>query len=397
MTSLNASSINKPLDPMTSDSLKHHESGEAADPEHVARALHTVVEASAEHRGDVQKTIHAPVHKIPQIPFVSKLIPGLENLANQYHVGNFVEVRGTGERFFESMPLYPRLGMHLLFYGSSQIEFLHNATVEKTLKQLSIRQGKIYDDPESVESIPSFMETYSIQTDELLEPDISRYKTFNEFFYRRLKSDARPVQNADDIPGFCSAADCRLTVYGTVDLAKKFWVKGNNFTIPNLLGVAPSSQEAQVFENGSLAIFRLAPADYHRFHCPLDGFVSGVPVDIPGQYYTVNPQAVNESGFNVFTDNKRSVLTLTHGATGKPVAFVAIGAMLVGSIVWTCQPGQQVKKGDELGYFAYGGSTVICVFPPGMITFDQDLVKTSEQSLETLVKVGYSLGTCTQA
>lgn len=74
--------------------------------------------------------------------------------------------------------------MHLLFYGSSQIEFLHNATVEKTLKQLSIRQGKIYDDPESVESIPSFMETYSIQTDELLEPDISRYKTFNEFFYR---------------------------------------------------------------------------------------------------------------------------------------------------------------------------------------------------------------------
>lgn len=88
---------------------------------------------------------------------------------------------------------------------------------------------------------------------------------------------------------------------------------------------------------------------------------------------------------------------LTHGATGKPVAFVAIGAMLVGSIVWTCKPGQQVKKGDELGYFAYGGSTVICVFPPGMITFDQDLVKTSEQSLETLMKVGYSLGTFTQA
>jgi phosphatidylserine decarboxylase len=89
-------------------------------------------------------------------------------------------------------------------------------------------------------------------------------------------------------------------------------------------------------------------------------------------------------------------MTLVHEATGKSVAFVAIGAMLVGSIVWTCQPGQQVKKGDELGYFAYGGSTVICVFPPGTISFDQDLVKSSEACLETLVKVGYSLGTCIQ-
>jgi phosphatidylserine decarboxylase len=80
--------------------------------------------------------------------------------------------------------------MHLLFYGSSQIKFLHNATIEKTLKELSIRQGKIYDDPESVESIPSFMETYSIQPDELLEPDISKYKTFNEFFYRYRKQSS---------------------------------------------------------------------------------------------------------------------------------------------------------------------------------------------------------------
>jgi phosphatidylserine decarboxylase len=107
----------------------------------------------------------------------------------------------------------------------------------------------------------------------------------------------------------------------------------------------------------------------------------------------VNPQAVNEPGFDVFTDNKRSILTLTHTATGEPIAFVAIGAMLVGSIVWTCKLGQQIKKGDELGYFAYGGSTVICVFPKGVVSFDKDLVEASQQPIETLVKVGYSLGT----
>ena len=69
----------------------------------------------------------------------TELIPGIEQLASQYHVGNFVEMRGTGEKFFESMPIYPRLGMHLLFYGGTQIKVLHNQTVETVLKDLSIR------------------------------------------------------------------------------------------------------------------------------------------------------------------------------------------------------------------------------------------------------------------
>lgn len=72
----------------------------------------------------------------------------------------------------------------------------------------------------------------------------------------------------------------------------------------------------------------LAPADYHRFHSPIDAVVGDIN-DIPGEYYTVNPQAVNESGFDVFTANKRSVLYMTHKRTGTQVAFVAIGAMLV--------------------------------------------------------------------
>lgn len=110
----------------------------------------------------------------------------------------------------------------------------------------------------------------------------------------------------------------------------------------------------------------------------------------------MNPQAVNEPGFDVFTANKRSVLYLTHGASGQRVAFVAIGAMLVGSIRWTGgkQAGATVKRGDELGYFAYGGSTVVCLFPPGLVTFDEDLVKNSQgtpvthgEPVETYVKV----------
>ncbi|KAH9856812.1 phosphatidylserine decarboxylase-domain-containing protein [Lenzites betulinus] len=378
----------KPVETIHPDNLP----GAAHNPGIVAAALEKLVEHSADH-ADVRNAIHAPMHMLKSIPLVHKLVPGIEELAEQYHVGNFVIVRSTGERIFESMPIYPRLGMHLLFYGGTQIKLLHNRSVETILKDLSVRQGKIYDSPESVKSIPSFIQTYTIALDELEQPDITKYTCFNDFFSRKLKPGVRPVQNAEDPSGFCSAADCRLTVFPSVDLAKQFWIKGSNFTIPDLLGVGADSEQAQLFKDSSVAVFRLAPQDYHRFHSPLDGIV-GDTNDISGEYYTVNPQAVNEPGFDVFTANKRSVLYVTHTPTSTPVAFVAIGAMLVGSIKWTAggQKGTTVKRGDELGYFAYGGSTVVVLFPKGLMQFDDDLVKNSAVPVETLVKVGDSLG-----
>jgi len=80
------------------------------------------------------------------------------------------------------------------------------------------------------------------------------------------------------------------------------------------------------------------------------------------------------------------------GGAPIPVVIVAVGAMLVGSIAWTKKQGDQVKKGEELGYFAYGGSTVIAVFPKGSVTFDEDLVKNSNNVLETQMKVGQHIG-----
>ena len=102
---------------------------------------------------------------------------------------------------------------------------------------------------------------------------------------RKLKPGARPVANESDPTSICSAADCRLVVYPSVDLAKKFWIKGAEFTIPHLLGVPPDSDTAQAFAGASVASFRLAPADYHRFHSPIDATIGDI-VDIPGQYYT---------------------------------------------------------------------------------------------------------------
>jgi len=328
------------------------------------------------------------------VGWFKSLVPEIESLATHYHIGNYVLVRGTNERIFESMPIYARIGMHLLFYGKEQEKILSAKRVEEILREQSVKQGKIYDSPQSVKSIPSFIKTYSIEVDELLEPDIRKYKTFNEFFSRKLKPGARPVQNADDPTAFCCCADSRLVVYQTTDLAQEFWVKGKNFTIPTLLDMAPDSPPVQALNGGSIAIFRLAPADYHRFHSPADVTVGREGIkNVKGQYYTVNPQAVNEPGFDVLTANTRSVMMLNHKLSGKPIAVVAVGALLVGSVNWTVnEEGQEVKRGDDLGWFAYGGSTVVVAFPKDTIQFDEDLIKNSKTSLETLVKVGYSLG-----
>ncbi|KAG6788874.1 hypothetical protein POTOM_004952 [Populus tomentosa] len=102
------------------------------------------------------------------------------------------------------------------------------------------------------------------------------------------------------------------------------------------------------------------PKDYHRFHSPVSGTIEKF-VKIPGCLYTVNPIAVNSKYCNVFTENKREVSIISTAHFGK-VAFVAIGATMVGSITFSKKAGDHVKKGDEYGYFSFGGSTVICVF-----------------------------------
>ena len=155
-----------------------------------------------------------------------------------------------------------------------------------------------------------------------------------------------------------SPADCRLTVFPTVDLAKKYWIKGFGFSLSKLLN---SDELAKQFDGGSINIARLAPQDYHRWHCPTSGSIQSV-TDIPGTYYTVNPQAINEGGtLDVFCENKRSVMVIKRTPTGSPVAIIAVGAMLVGSIRYNpgISVGADVKRGQCLGAFLYGGSTVI--------------------------------------
>ncbi|KAH8648663.1 phosphatidylserine decarboxylase-domain-containing protein [Xylariales sp. PMI_506] len=361
-----------------------------------------VLEHTTDHAGenpqvDPKESLHRPASHIVAHSWFREHFGSeyLESLEASWHLGNYVIDRQTGEKHFEDMSIYVRLGMHLLYYGSEQEEVLHWKRTLALLEEQSVKMGRQYDDPKSKEHIRPFIESFGLESGlhELQEPDPDKYANFNDFFSRALRPDARPVAEADNTQVICSPADCRLTAFPTIDLATKYWIKGFGFTLARLLG---DEGLAAQFDGGSIVIARLAPQDYHRWHSPIDGTVESVKL-IPGAYYTVNPQAINESGtLDVFCENKRSVMLCKRKGTGSPVAVIAVGAMLVGSIVYVDgvdQPGTEISRGQTLGAFKYGGSTVIALFPKGEIALDEDLVRNStEQQCETLVKVGWRIG-----
>lgn len=270
-----------------------------------------------------------------------------------------------------------KIGLGLVDKGAKEI-----------LRSISEKQGRRMSSFESAEDIPKFLDFFKDQINlaEVKYP-LEHFKTFNDFFVRELKPGARPIacMERDDI-AIC-AADSRLMAFKSAEDSLRFWIKGRKFSIRGLLGkeISPDA-----FIDGSLVIFRLAPQDYHRFHSPVSGTIERF-VNIPGCLYTVNPIAVNSKYCNVFTENKRVVSIISTAHFGN-VAFVSIGATMVGSITFVKKEGDYVQKGDEFGYFSFGGSTVICVFEKDAIEIDEDLLTNSARSLETLVTVGMKLG-----
>ncbi|KAF2717969.1 hypothetical protein K431DRAFT_143834 [Polychaeton citri CBS 116435] len=361
-------------------------------------ALQSVVDQAGEdHSADPQSHIHQPAPAPQAHSWLRSLFPydSLEEFEAAWHLGNYVISRKTGAKVFEPMSIYVRLGMHLLYYGNEQQAVLHYQRVQELLKSQSEKMGEQYDSPTSIDHIEPFIDSFGLRDSlkDMVIEDPKGYKTFNEFFGREIKPSARPIDEPENPLTISSPADCRLTTFPTVDLATKYWIKGFGFTLEALFG--NNAELAKRFEGGSIAIARLAPQDYHRWHAPVSGTITSI-TEIPGAYYTVNPQAINESGtLDVFCENKRSVMLVDRSPSKSPVAIVAVGAMLVGSIKYVdgVEVGKEVKRGQCLGAFYYGGSTVINVFPKGEVEFDSDLVKNStEQNCETYVHVGWRMG-----
>ncbi|KAL8872777.1 MAG: hypothetical protein Q9174_001653 [Haloplaca sp. 1 TL-2023] len=297
-----------------------------------------------------------------------------------------VQDRITGQINEERMSVYVRLGIRLLYKGLKSRD-MEKKRIRKMLRNLSFKQGRKYDDPASAREIQSFVDFHQLDMSEVLRP-MDQFRNFNEFFYRELKPGARPCSAPKNPKVIVSPADCRSVVFNTMDEATKVWVKGREFTIENLLGDA-YPEDAKRYKTGALGIFRLAPQDYHRFHIPVDG-VMGKPKLIEGEYYTVNPMAIR-SALDVYGENVRYVVPIDSVAHGR-VMVICVGAMMVGSTIITRKEGERVGRAEELGYFKFGGSTILLLFEPGTMKFDKDLTDNASGAVETLLRVGMSIG-----
>jgi phosphatidylserine decarboxylase len=314
--------------------------------------------------------------------------PHAKRFARPYVV---VVDRKTGVLLQESIPTYLRVIFRMANRSRLGRFLQRKGSFHRFFQRLTVRRGERYNSSASAREILPFVRLYSIDLSEV-EREAHEYATFNEFFFRRLRPGARPVP--PDPTVLLSPADCRMVVFETVVDATQLWIKGKNFTIENLLGPQWAAVHAARFLGGSLCIARLAPQDYHRWHCPVSGLL-GPRQMIDGAYFTVNPMAVNRD-VDVLTENKRELYEIQSDIFGT-VLMVAVGACMVASINCTAPhrgspPYERIERGAEHGYFAFGGSTLIVLFEPGVVLFDPDLVHNSRRQIETMLKCNSRIG-----
>lgn len=226
-----------------------------------------------------------------------------------------------------------------------------------------------------------------INPTEWLIPD-DGFESYNEFFIKKLKKGSRPIASANNV--LVAPADSKLSIVEHVSMQSGktsfFKVKSKNFTLQKFLA---NKNMAKEFEGGTLLIFRLSPYNYHRFHFPIDAKPSK-PTPIKGGYESVDPISY-KTGINPLITNIRHVISL-QTIFGK-IVMVIVGAFGVGSIQETFKPGALYHKGDELGYFQYGGSTIALVLKKDAIAIDDKLLDNAREGYETAVKMGERIGT----
>lgn len=263
---------------------------------------------------------------------------------------------------------------------------LGNNVLEMVIKRklFSFLYGKWQDLPISRGKIASFVESLGIDMQEAEIEDLSQYRNFNEFFARRLKPEARPI--CKDLKCIISPADGRILAYENIDINRIVQIKGNDYTLAELLGDRKLAQE---YAEGICVIVRLCPADYHRYHFP-DSGVAQRSMLVKGYYYSVNPIALKKVA-RVYCENKREITIFMSDHFGKMI-LIEVGATCVGSIVQTYQAGQRVEKGQEKGYFKFGGSTVVMLLKKGNLRIDEDIIQNTQNGIETKVNMGERIG-----
>ena len=263
---------------------------------------------------------------------------------------------------------------------SRSLRFLYGTAVGRLLLKplvqpgLSRAAGWLLSQRVSRCLIAPFVRRSGINLGDYLPED---YGSYNEFFCRRIRPELRPLSNA----ALVSPCDGWVSAYPITDNLR-FTVKHTVYTVSSLLG---DEALAQRFAGGTALVLRLAVDDYHRYCFPLDGTM-GETGTIPGRFHTVQPIANDQ--YPIYKENARQY-TMLHSEELGDVAMVEVGALLVGRIVNHPVTGT-VRRGQEKGYFQFGGSTIVLLIQKH-VSLPQEFFRNTTQGWETRIYWGESL------
>jgi len=282
--------------------------------------------------------------------------------------GTYFEEKVVGENLLHLIYDYA-LGRSLLFFIKR--------------KFISSLYGKIMDSKSSRRMIEGFIKENGLHMEESAKSK-EEFETFNDFFIRKLKSEARPFNPERNI--FISPCDSRLLAFEDINPQKVIQVKGLTYSLDELLA---HKQWNTSYNGGTALIFRLSPLDYHRFHF-VDSGTANEARTISGYYQSVNPIALAKIP-RLYVENKRTITSFHSDHFGE-ILYVEVGATNVGTINQTFQPGQRISKGDEKGYFKFGGSTVILFIEKDRLKVHSDILVQSAKGFESQVLFGETIG-----
>lgn len=274
--------------------------------------------------------------------------------------------------------------------GENYIKLSYGSPLGKSFTELLIKKklfskfyGSYCDTSLSKKKISKFIKDFNIDMN-ISSKSIDDFKNFNDFFTRSLKDDARPINKDNSI--LISPGDGRLFAYENISIDKLIQVKGVHYSLSELI---KDNDLAKNYEGGTCLVLRLCPTDYHRFH-----FIdNGIPLEnnfIPGNYYSVNPVALERIP-KLYCQNKREWSLFKSDNFGD-IIHIEVGATCVGTIIQSYTVNKRVNKGDEKGYFKFGGSTTILLFKKDTVKIDEDILNQTNLGYETMVLMGESIG-----
>ena len=253
------------------------------------------------------------------------------------------------------------------FLGRIILKLINNRLVSKIV-------GKYMNSRFSVKRINKVIKENNI---DMSIYEKKEYTSFNDFFTRKKK-----VINFDtDRNHFISPADAKLLVI-KLNKDSSFDIKRSVYTLKDIVNEDLTAK----YENGYALIFRLEVTDYHRYHFIDDGVMDDYKY-IKGRLNTVQPIAYNKK---IFHTNSREYTTL-HTKNFGDIIEVDVGALLVGKIT-NNKKVKEFNKGEEKGYFEFGGSTIILFVPDKSVIIDNDILLNSTLGKETIVSCGEKIG-----